>query len=206
MNVLLKFSVLILVCSSLWSCVALITPKVERQVTELKPGQYRLDPSHTTVLFKASHLGLSTYVGRFNEFDASLNFNESALSQLSLQAQIMTGSVDVNDEDLEDTLKGSDWFNSTKFPKAEFTSESVSGVSGNEFVVNGKLTLAGKQIPLMLKAKYRGGAYNLLSGYHTIGFSAEGTFLRSALGLDEYIPMIGDEITLEIHAEFQLVD
>ena len=206
MKVAYKFSSIILMVTFISGCVALITPDVKTEIIELKPGQYQLDPSHTSVLFKANHMGLSTYVGRFNEFDATLNFDSKDVTKLSLQALIDTATVDVNDEDLEDTLKNEDWFNVEKYPQAQFVSSSVTNQQGSNFIVNGTLTLAGKSVPLSLNAKYQGGAFNLLTGYHTIGFSASGIFKRSALGLDEYIPMIGDEITLEIHAEFQLVD
>lgn len=206
MKVAYKFSSIVLIMVLISGCVALITPDVKTDIVELKPGQYQLDPSHTSVMFKASHMGLSTYVGRFNEFDATLNFNSKDIAKLSLQALIDTASVDVNDEDLEDTLRNEDWFNVEKYPQAQFVSSSVTNQKDSSFTVNGSLTLAGKSVPLSLNAEYKGGAFNLLTGYHTIGFSASGKFKRSALGLDEYIPMIGDEITLEIHAEFQLVD
>jgi polyisoprenoid-binding protein YceI len=36
-----------------------------------------------------------------------------------------------------------------------------------------------------------------------IGLSATATFKRSDFSLDKYIPTVGDEIELEVHAEFQ---
>ena len=39
------------------ACVSLITPKVESDVVELKAGQYSLDSTHATLLFKIQHLG-----------------------------------------------------------------------------------------------------------------------------------------------------
>jgi len=49
----------------LTGCVSWLAPKVESEVVKLRPGQYTLDKTHTTVLFKIQHLELSTYVGRF---------------------------------------------------------------------------------------------------------------------------------------------
>ena len=57
------------------SCVSLLVPTVNTEVVSLKAGQYKLDKAHATLLFKVQHLGLSTYVGRFNNFDASLDFD-----------------------------------------------------------------------------------------------------------------------------------
>ena len=52
---------------SLISCKALITPNSTTELYNLRPGNYSVDKSHTRVLFKLDHLGLSTYVGRFND-------------------------------------------------------------------------------------------------------------------------------------------
>lgn len=203
MRIIFHFSLILTLCIALSACVALITPEVRQDIAALKPGQYKLDPSHTSVVFKVSHMGLSTYVGRFNEFSASLSFDQQSLGDLSVQANINTASVDVNDEELEDTLKGSDWFKSADYPIAQFTSTKATNINGADFLLEGELTLAGKTIPLTLNARFNGGAFNMLTGFHTLGFEASGQFSRSALALDKYIPMIGDEISLEIHAEFQ---
>jgi polyisoprenoid-binding protein YceI len=47
-----------------------------------------------------------------------------------------------------------------------------------------------------------GGGSNLLTGAYTLGFAASGSLLRSTFGLGAYAPAIGDEVLLEIHAEF----
>jgi hypothetical protein len=57
--------------------------------------------------------------------------------------------------------------------------------------------------PMTLQASFNGGAFNVFSGKYTLGFRAEGVLRRSEFGLDEHLPAVGDEIELEIHAEFQ---
>ena len=46
----------------------------------------------------------------------------------------------------------------------------------------------------------------MLTGFYTLGFSATGSIKRSDFGMDQYIPMVGDQVEIEIYAEFQKVD
>ncbi len=57
----------------LLSGCSLLVPNVEPEIIQLKAGDYRLDRSHGALIFKIQHMGLSTFVGRFNHFDVSLN-------------------------------------------------------------------------------------------------------------------------------------
>ena len=55
---------------------------------------------------------------------------------------------------------------------------------------------------MTLAVTFNGGASNLISGRYTLGFAATGTIKRSEFGITNLIPAIGDEVELEIHAEF----
>ena len=184
------------------ACVSLITPKVESNVVKLKAGQYSLDQSHATLLFKIQHLGLSTYVGRFNQFDASLKFDPNNIADASLSAVVEIDSLDINDDGLKNDLMGRSWFRQAEYPQATFESTSVRPSSETEFEFTGMLNWRGKQQPVVVKATFHGGANNILSGKYTLGFSAKGSFLRSDFGMDKYVPLVGDEVIVEAYAEF----
>jgi polyisoprenoid-binding protein YceI len=198
-----KIILLTLLTSGLLSaCVSLITPKVEVDVVKLKAGQYSLDPSHATLLFKIQHLGLSTYVGRFNNFDASLEFDPDNIAAAKLTAIIEIDSLDINAPGLKDDLMGRAWFRQAEFPQAKFESSSVQPISDTEFEFSGKLNWRGVQKLVTVKATFHGGASNILSGKYTLGFSAQGAFSRSDFGMDKFVPLVGDEVTIEAYAEF----
>ena len=55
---------------------------------------YKVDTTHSEIVFKVSHLGISTVTGHFNDFDASFELDPSDLSTLRVQATIQTKSVD----------------------------------------------------------------------------------------------------------------
>jgi polyisoprenoid-binding protein YceI len=197
-----------LVAISFWiiisSCSYILSPRVEPSVVKLAAGDYQLDPSHSSVIFKVNHMGLSTFVGRFNQLDASLNFDPKNILNTRLHAWVATNSIDVNNPGLEKQLSSSSWFNSSVYPKAELTTLSVEATpNANQFVFNAKLNLLGVEKPIKLLATFHGGADNFLTGFYTLGFSAQTEFLRSDFSMDSYIPMVGDKVNVEIYAEFQ---
>lgn len=200
----MKRLVLLAILSSFYltACVSLITPRVQSDVAKLKSGEYSLDSTHATLLFKIQHLGLSTYVGRFNKFDASLEFDPDNIATASLQAVIDIDSLDINDDGLKSDLMGRSWFRQVDYPQARFESTSVRPISDSEFEFTGLLDWRGKQLPITVSAVFHGGATNILNGKYTLGFSAKGSFLRSDFGMDKFIPLIGDEIRIEAYAEF----
>lgn len=201
--IFVKLSVPIALVLALSACISLLTPRVEPEVAKLKAGQYALDKTHASLLFKVQHLGLSTYVGRFNRFDASLEFDPSNIVNAKLDAIIDIDSLDINNPGLKKDLMGNTWFKQKQFPQARFSTLSVVPVSATQFDFTGNLDWRGIVKPLTVSVTFHGGANNILSQKYTLGFSAQGSFLRSDFGMDAYIPIVGDNIELEVFAEFQ---
>jgi polyisoprenoid-binding protein YceI len=172
----------------------------------LPAGAYRLDPEHASMLVKIDHLGFSQLVGRFDRFDATLDFapNDPGASRLS--AEIDPASIDFNLPKFEEDLRGPDWFDVAHYPDARFTSREVEVTGANTGRVTGDLTLHGVTQPVTLDVTFNGAGDSLVTGRYTLGFAATGTLSRSAFGLGAYAPAVGDEVGLEIHAEFQRVE
>ncbi len=185
------------------ACAQLVRPGYSTERVALKPGSYTLDPAHTAVLFKVDHFGLSKYIGRFNHVEASLEFDPDNLENTQLHAIVYTSSIDVGDADFSKTLSGSDWFNSSEHPQAVLTADSVQFAEGGNVVFAGSLAMLGVQQAVDINVQFNGGADNRLTGYYTIGFSAAAVIRRSQFGMDKHLGLVGDEVELEIHAEFQ---
>jgi polyisoprenoid-binding protein YceI len=185
------------------SCGYLIQPKITTGIVNLQPGTYSLDPQHCTVLFKLNHMGMSTFVGRFNQAEASLAFDPSKMEEATLSALITIASIDVNNKDLEEALRGKDWFDVPRYPQAQFTTKQVRVIDQTHAVFTGDLILHGVAAPLDLAVTFNGGGDNLLTGYYTIGFTATAHLKRSQFGIDYLIPAISDDVNIEVFAEFQ---
>ncbi|GGY74479.1 polyisoprenoid-binding protein [Cellvibrio zantedeschiae] len=185
------------------ACGYLIQPKVKTGIVNLKPGAYQIDKQHTTVLFKINHMGMSTFVGRFNSVDASLEFDPAHMENANLSAVISIASIDVNNAELAETLRGSSWFDAEKYPQAFFKTTSVQLVDQSHAKFSGNLTLHGVVAPIVLDVVFNGGGENMLTGRYTIGFTATTSFKRSQFGMDYLVPAVGDEVNVEVFAEFQ---
>jgi len=195
----------ILVCSAfLVSCDRLLTPDFNTDITELRGGAYTLDPDHATLLWKINHLGFSTFIGRFNDFDATLEFDPENIEASVVEVVINTAGLDINNEEFAEELRGDAWFNVEQFPQAGFkTTSFVESIDEDTFVFQGDLTLLGVTQPMNLEINFHGGGRNFLTRSYTLGFSASGEFLRSDHGLDRFTSFgVGDNIELEIHVEF----
>lgn len=198
-----KFCFLLLAVLLVAGCGTLIKPKVKTGLIQLEKGSYKLDPSHVAVLFKINHMGLSTFVGRFNKVDASLEFDPDNIAAAKLSAVIDIASVDVNNADLEETLRGSSWFDAEKYPQAFFKTTSVKVIDESTAEFSGDLQLHGVTAPISLKIHFNGGGNNMLTGSYTLGFSAGSSFNRSTFGIDYLVPAIADQVDIEVFAEFQ---
>ena len=121
-------------------------------------------------MFKEDHPGLSTYAGRFNNFDASLSFDPNNIKASQLEAAVDTRSLDLNDEKLEYRLAGPTWLNSDESPEALFTSLPTTSIDASNIKFIDNLTLKRKTKPVAMLVTFNDGADNLLSGYVNIGF------------------------------------
>lgn len=195
-----------LACSALLvSCDRILTPDFDTNVAEMRGGAYTLDKTHASLLWKVNHLGFSSYIGRFNDFDASLDFDPANLEASRVEVIIDAASLDVNNESFENDLRGADWFNVEQFPQIVFRSTSlVRNVDENSFVFAGDLTLMGVTRQVELNVDFNGGGRNFLTRRNTLGFAATTSVKRSDFGMDNLVAFgVGDDIELEIHVEFQ---
>lgn len=185
------------------SCTSLVTPNFESELKSLRGGAYALDKEHAYLNFRIEHLGLSYVVGRFNELDASLDFDPEDPSTLMLEGIVDVGSIDFGNEDLDERIAGSGWLDAERYPQATFTSTTVEVTDDDGLVVTGDFTLHGVTLPLTLEGRFGGGADNLLTGRYTLGFSATGEISRSAFGVSAWPGLVGDAVIIELYAEFQ---
>jgi polyisoprenoid-binding protein YceI len=187
-------------------CAALapaLAPKVNSDPTALRPGNYELDRNHAALIFKIDHLGFSNFVGRFNRFNVSLEFDENDPAAARIEAVIDMTSLDVANDDFSNVLMGPKWFGANQFPEALFRSTAIEVTGDNTGVMTGDLTMHGRTHPVTLKVVFNGGGNDRLRGAYIIGLSANAHIDRSDFGVDRFGGLIGDMVEIEIEAEFK---
>lgn len=180
-------------------------------VSDLPAGEYKLDPYHASLIFRVDHLGFSNYTARFTEFDATLTLDPANPAEASVTASIDPASLTLDraPDGFTETLTGEGWLETGEFPEITYRSTGVEMTGEDSAIINGELTLHGVTQPVTLEATFNGGyAGHPMDPNARIGFSARGTFDRSAFGVDQGVPEEGskmgvsDAVDVIIEAEF----
>ncbi len=167
-------------------------------------GTYRLDPLHSNVLWKVSHLGFANFIGRFNDFDATLEYDRENPEASTLTVTIDPTSIDVNLPDFETKLStDANLFNTGAHPEITFRSTEIDQGEGVTGTVTGDMTLLGNTAPLTFQVRLNGAKPNPFNQAFTLGFSATGVVERANWGMDYLVPNIGNAVEVEIEAEFK---
>ncbi|WP_027377115.1 YceI family protein [Kaistella palustris] len=139
--------------------------------------KWNLDPTHSEITFKVRHMMISNVKGEFTKFDAQLEAEDGDFKNAKVSATIDTDSVNTNNTDRDNHLKGEDFFNGSANPKITFES------TGLHDEVTGNLTINGVTKPVKLDVEF-GGTNVDPWGNTKAGFSFEGKIKRSEFGLN----------------------
>ena len=171
-------------------------------------GTYTADPSHSLVGFEVDHFGFNEYFGIFGDVAGTLELDpastESAQVDVTIPiASVTTASARLTQHLLRPGADGAspDFFGSEPAP-ARFVSTSVT-VDGMTAKITGDLTLNGVTKLVTLDAEFTGAGTNPFNHRETVGFEAETTILRSDFGITYGIPLVSDEVELEITVAFE---
>ena len=107
----------------------------------------------STLGFSGSYQG-EKFSGKFPGFSARITLDKADLANARLEVEIDVTSVTTDNSDYDAELKGADFFNFAKFPKARFVSTAVKE-SGGALVADGNLTIRDKTRPVQLKLDFK---------------------------------------------------
>jgi polyisoprenoid-binding protein YceI len=163
---------------------------------------YQLEKTHVDLLFSINHAGFTEKHGSFRELDATLDYDSEKPENSRVTVTVKTASVDTALPARDTDLKGEHFLDVQKYPEMRFVSTRVTPVADGSLRIEGDLTLHGITKPLTLEARLNKAGPNPFDKKPTLGFSATGALKRSDFGMSNYLPMIGDVVTLTIDAEF----
>jgi polyisoprenoid-binding protein YceI len=185
---------------------ALAAPGVSStKPADLPAGHYVLDKTHASVVAKIKHMGFSNYQFRFTKVDASFDYDPKAPEAAKISVTVDPGSVDTATGadafglKFNKELAGEGWLEANKFPTATFVSTKVEPATGK---VYGDFTLHGVTKPIVLDVTFNGVGSGFIPGSVKTGFSASTTIKRSEFGVTKYVPLVGDDVQLNIEVEF----
>ncbi len=174
-----------------------------RNPADVQAGTYSVDTAHTQIGFTLSHMGFSNFTGRLNGVTGSLTLTDGDRSASKISVSVPAKSFSTAVEKLDAELISADWFDAKQFPAITFTSTKVTPNGADSATITGDLTMHGVTKPVTLTAHLVGAGSNPLSKAYTVGFDAKGTVKRSDFGVTKYVPLIGDEVELDLHGAFE---
>lgn len=166
------------------------------------------DNAHSEIQFTVRHMMISNVRGRFEKFNAVVDFNEADPARSSVTAEIEAASINTKEANRDGHLRSPDFLNADEFPFLTFKSTRVEPTGKNTGRIYGDLTIRDITREAVLDVEYSGQALSPW-GTTSAGFSATTKINRKDWNLtwnkalESGGVLVGDEIT--IHMELELV-
>ena len=144
--------------------------------------EYEVDPSHTQVMFKVRHMGISTVTGRFNRFAGTFAYDPENPAASWVTATIDAASIDTDNDRRDNHLRSADFFAADSHPTLTFQSTRVEPAGEGRLKVAGDLSIRGVTKPVVLDVVLEGAAVGQ-GGRPMTGWTAEASIDRMDYGL-----------------------
>jgi polyisoprenoid-binding protein YceI len=174
-------------------------------VVHAETARWNLDPDHSTIEFRVTHMVVSKTTGRFTDYAGFIDMDGEAGNVKAIEATIKAGSVNTNHEKRDAHLRNADFLDVEHYPTITFKMKNYKKTAEGYTAV-GDLTLHGVTKEITLGGQYNGATKDPL-GNTRAGFSAEGKLNRKDFGmvwnktLDSGGLVVGDEVQIRLDVE-----
>jgi len=160
---------------------------------------YEIDPVHSTLIFKVTHLNTTPFRGRFNQVEGTVVFDRDNPAKSTVEVIVTAESVDSNAAGRDRHLKSPDFLDVAQFPTIEFKSTKVTAKGKDAFEVTGDLKLHGVTKSITVNVTKTGEGE--MRGTPIIGFETVFTVKRSDHGMTFMLEGLGDEVEMALGIE-----
>ena len=174
-------------------------------VAYAEPARWDVDPDHSTIEFRVTHMVVSKTTGRFMDYAGFIDMDAEAGTVKAIEATIKTGSVNTNHEKRDAHLRNADFFDVEHYPTMTFKLKRYKKTAEG-YTAAGDLTLRGVTKEITLVGHYNGTTKDPM-GNTRAGFNAEGKLNRKDFGmvwnktLDSGGLVVGDEVQIRLDIE-----
>ncbi|MEO8425639.1 MAG: YceI family protein [Verrucomicrobiota bacterium] len=161
---------------------------------------YKVDPVHSSIVFRVKHLGVANVYGRFNEISGTVSFDKENPSKSAVDITVPVESVDTHVQKRDQHLKSPDFFNAKEFPVMTFKSKQVKKINEDTYQMTGDFALHGVTKSLTIDFK-KGGETKGMQNEYRSGGEAQFTIKRSDYGMNFMLNGVGDEVTVMVAIE-----
>lgn len=170
-------------------------------------SKWNVDASHSNVKFSVSHLVVSEVEGSFRKFDGTIDAPTEDFNNATINFTVDVASVNTDNDKRDEHLKSDDFFNAEKYPKMIFKSTSFKKGKGNNYTLEGNLTIRDVTKKVKMNVTY-GGTMKDPWGNTKAGFKTTAAISRKEFGLkwntmtEAGGAVVGDEVTIILKLEF----
>jgi len=167
---------------------------------------WKVDATHSRVMFTVTHMLISEVTGRFTAFDVLLKQGKEDFAGSSVEATIKTASVTTDNDTRDKHLRSDDFFNAEKYPAITFTSTSFEKTGDDTYRIKGNLMIRDVTKEVTLDGKMLGTVTDP-RGNTRVGFRATATINRFDYGvkwdrtLDRGGLVVSNDVTITITTE-----
>lgn len=144
-------------------------------------SNWKIDASHSEVMFKVKHMMVSNVSGAFESFEGSAKADSEDFSDGEFEFTADINSINTRSADRDTHLKSDDFFNADSFPKLSFKSTEFKK-DGDDYILKGDLTIRDVTKPIELEVEFNGVAVDPY-GQTKAGFELNGKINRKDFGL-----------------------
>ncbi|HWK54577.1 MAG TPA: YceI family protein [Hyphomicrobiales bacterium] len=145
-------------------------------VGPVQAADYVIDGSgagmHSSVSFRAIHVGVSALWGRFNDISGNFSYDAANPAASTITVSIDPASIDTNHAERDTHLRTADYLDVAKFPEAGFVSTSVMDMGNGKLHIMGNFTLHGVTREISFEAVKTGEGETPFGDYR-VGFEAD---------------------------------
>lgn len=166
--------------------------------------KWTTDAAHSFVNFEVKHMGISFVNGSFHKFAGTIDAAKPDLSDAKINFTVDVNSINTTVEMRDKHLKSDDFFAAEKYPQMTFVSTSFVKKEGQNYELNGKLTIKDVTKDVKFDVVY-GGTAKGQKGGSVAGFQARTTIDRTAFNIN-YDPTgagVAKEIAIQLNLEFK---
>jgi polyisoprenoid-binding protein YceI len=167
-------------------------------------GTWSLDPAHTEIGFVVRHMMVSKVRGRFEKYNATIVTAPNP-TESYVEVEVDLSSITTGNDQRDAHLRSSDFFDVETSPAMTFRSTAIRP-NGEDFLVDGDLTIRGVTRPITLNVEVGGFGPDAYGGIRS-GFSATAEINRRDFGVNWNAAIEGggvvvsDKVTITIEAE-----
>ena len=165
------------------------------------PEAYKLDASHSQIVFSYNHLGFSTTTSMFSGFEGTISFDAEAPAASSVEVAFPVKTMLTGWQGRFDHFMTKDFFDAADDEMVTFKSTAIEVTGEKTAKITGDLTLNGVTKSVVLDAVLNQAGEHPMEKKAWLGVRATTGLMRADYGLGMFAPYVSEEVPVSISIE-----